>query len=1058
MLNKIIIAIGITIMLIPTVFGAQTNIIENFEQMHFDLTDNTKWVTAGDLNTEPVDGNFAVNLKDSQGFIARSNLMLLDSFTMSERVFIKDIKTEAVALSVSGKTGVIFSAATFKDGKIYSADNNAVGEYKAGQWITIKAEVIIDKAVVQNYTLYINGTISAKNVKIKGEAPFTAIKLLGGMQGYVDDFTINDNSFVKQTELPEGIGTSVLGAKFEDVKDSKYAEAVYVTTQLGIMKGTGDRVFEPYKEISRGELVAAITEAAKLNTYSSSDSVFSDVPPNYLYSKEIFCAAQAGIISVNSSLFNPDSVAEATQGIKMAVSALGYDSFAKAKGGYPVGYATMGMELKLYDEFPSSGIITRGDVAILIYNMLTADIALTSSYGKDVSYNTTHGRSLLTERFKLKEKRGVITGNYITTFSNPNVSLPRGNIQIDGEIYGVDNDLPSGLLGYAVEFYYYDDTSDKHIALVLPIRSKNVLKVVQGDLIQRFEGNTLYCYFDKNSNKIESIELNKNADIIYNRKVIIPDKLDSTLFLNLSGRVVLIDRDNDGIYDVVSIENYYDIVVSSVNEMQIVGKYGQLLDLSDTNSLYDVLKNGNPITLKSLLEWDVVTVLESKLESGKKYYELNVCRKSFNAKVTGYGYENGIEKVSLDNAFYTVSPQYLKDSTIRSKMPIGEYGTFYLNATGNVATFRQWNTQNGPPNYAYLIKAAAENANSLSENYQVKLFLPNGNIKIFSMAKNVKIDGITYKKTDIVKNNNIPTYQIIRYETNTNDEITLIDSSAVGQNEGDYSLKSVLNGSYTYSTNKDFYGFGRIDDKTLIFVVPDDVNKDDDNRYAMKNVSIFLADVTYSLSAYDRENIFAPLKVLLVKESIITTPAKPTYKSFVLSSVSNAVDSSGVDVVKLSGYEGNAYKQYIVGDDSILQVSNVPIRLNIGDVFRITLTQQGKIDSLERIINSDLSNIGSPLIYEANGTGVYYNGAPTSINRFAYGTITGINGSSISFVNKGDTTEYVHDLKTSGIVLVRANRDGKNDVIQCSINDLNVGDNIYFRRRYSAVFEVVIYR
>ena len=141
---------------------------------------------------------------------------------------------------------------------------------------------------------------------------------------------------------------------FKDINEYEWARgSIEKLYKLGIVNGTGDGMFEPGNNITREEFVKMIIGIAKMNLVFGDAKQFRDVNENDWYYKYVMCAYEAGIIK---------GIGE--------------------------------------NEFGAGLAITREDIAVIIYNTLTAcgknsvrtdelfvDDARISEYAQNAVYN-----------------------------------------------------------------------------------------------------------------------------------------------------------------------------------------------------------------------------------------------------------------------------------------------------------------------------------------------------------------------------------------------------------------------------------------------------------------------------------------------------------------------------------------------------------------------------------------------------------------------------------------------------------------------------------------------
>ena len=136
--------------------------------------------------------------------------------------------------------------------------------------------------------------------------------------------------------------TIVANAKFGDIlPDAPYEKEIEVIEGLGLMNGVSDSQFNPKGYISRAEFVKILTPftgVSDINTIGAR-SIFTDVPPNSEYAREITLAYDLGLVGGDGSgAFNPDRFVSYGEAVKMIIHISGHEDEAKSYGGYPAGY------------------------------------------------------------------------------------------------------------------------------------------------------------------------------------------------------------------------------------------------------------------------------------------------------------------------------------------------------------------------------------------------------------------------------------------------------------------------------------------------------------------------------------------------------------------------------------------------------------------------------------------------------------------------------------------------------------------------------------------------
>ena len=115
---------------------------------------------------------------------------------------------------------------------------------------------------------------------------------------------------------------------------------------------------------------------------------------------------------------------------------------------------------------------------------------------------------------------------------------------------------------------------------------------------------------------------------------------------NKSGRIVLLDTTKDGIYDIVFVSSYTNLVVEEVTaNNKIVDKYSAQTLKLDEDVEHKIMLGFNEIKLSDLKEYDVLSVYAS---ADKKLYNVVVTRNLVEGKIDAKD----------DKGFYINNKQY----------------------------------------------------------------------------------------------------------------------------------------------------------------------------------------------------------------------------------------------------------------------------------------------------------------------------------------------------------------------------------------------------------------
>ena len=209
------------------------------------------------------------------------------------------------------------------------------------------------------------------------------------------------------------------GAAFTDQDEIQNAEAVDMTSALGIIDGYEDGSFQPAENIERGEaakMISAMLNGGRDSVQETTESSYNDVlgSVDAWANKYIeYCTARGVVSGVGGDRFAPASNVTGTQLAKMLLVSLGYDS---VKEGYQdnamwsVNVNTDAVAAGLYagiETIDMSAPLSRDDAAQMIWNALQANtvVYLTDSTGAINIQDTT----LLDKVYGANTTTGILT-------------------------------------------------------------------------------------------------------------------------------------------------------------------------------------------------------------------------------------------------------------------------------------------------------------------------------------------------------------------------------------------------------------------------------------------------------------------------------------------------------------------------------------------------------------------------------------------------------------------------------------------------------------------------
>lgn len=502
------------------------------------------------------------------------------------------------------------------------------------------------------------------------------------------------------TEAPVAtVAPTTSGSSYDN--DSYYDKALSLCSALGIITGYEDGSVKPDSKVTRAEMASIVLRMLDLTSTSTYQNGFTDVTSSHWAADQIQTALEANIISgMGDGTFVPDGEVTYAQVCVMLVNAMNYQDDAEYYGGYPNGYIKVaGMsDLEITKNAPGAADVAsdRGVVIKMVYNALLGQYKEINGYENGAPTYKANG-TLAKAKFDVIDKKGVLTATSKTSVSSTDVQ--DGQIEIvsddDDEAKLFDCDL-TGLEDYLAQkiTYYYKENSGltPKVLAVTYDASKTTTFKADADDIQTVEG------FDTDGGKfkIEGVSKKKDcagASIVYNGKIISNSQLAelgesiNDLLLPEKGSIRLVDSDKDDVFDVVFVDSYETMVVSSATDERIVGKVADNDNFGDTKNLtiklddsedrtISVTKAGNEIRLRNLKKNDVATIRRSLDDT---VVDVVVTGESFT------GSASGISK-KVDKSYATINgTKYDVANVAVGDLVSGTQSTFYTDMFGRIA-------------------------------------------------------------------------------------------------------------------------------------------------------------------------------------------------------------------------------------------------------------------------------------------------------------------------------------------------------------------------------------
>ena len=798
-------------------------------------------------------------------------------------------------------------------------------------------------------------------------------------------------------------------------------KSVTELVKLGIINGYEDGTFRADNTITRGEVAKIIITFLKQEgvAFDTVPSGFSDVDDAGHWAKKyIKLAADQKIVNgYEDGTFRADNPVKYTEIVKMLVCTLGYGKIAEdrtsAGSAWYSGYMAIAAEKSILSGASVNNVednASRGTVAILVYNCLEVETAKTNSSGEII---INSGSNALNDFQGKEEITGVVTGVQQTGLTTTNTGLSSREISVlvgnQERVYQVSSGYDTmSILGHKITGYVEgpDDDGDYKITQISDKRTEIV--TVTPAQIENVTSGKLSYYPTETSTRASSVSFESDMTVIYN------GKYDSTFEVEefedvFSGNIQFICNDGDKDAEVAVVTSYETFVVSNVDKNtdppKVYSKYnaGELeipYEVRNINfSLTKTGSNAEPAALiKGLSEWDVINVIRSKEgASGKAVWNGIITSK----KVSGVVQESESEtRKKIGGKFYDYSESFKNYTGSKPEMALNDYVTIYLDHEGKIAAASASSTQTNIY-LAYLMTAAKQaGVNGVT---QVSLYGITGTTKqrTLNLASTVRIDGRTYSTSATSSEENPLTAlaaasalanegkeaagvagataysQLIRYTTNSKNEVDTIDTIAVNSSvsEDDLKLSSAYPNSEENPTLKYTSG-GRFENAsgTLVFTVNSstkvlELAYDDfmnlDKIYIRSYSAAFTDGASYRVDAFNMSETKAAKYVISYVGGDYGTASINDRSPMMISTNVSTIREGDENIDKASGYTfpGAAAIDDVTSESEGILKNEVAL----GDLFRYALSNN-KVVEVQKIL--DNGNHKPAIINPATGADI----------------------------------------------------------------------------------------
>ncbi len=791
---------------------------------------------------------------------------------------------------------------------------------------------------------------------------------------YIDDMQFFETGY----DVPMPKVSAAVEKKTETYVGADIDTALEALVGMGIFdESVLDKKDSP---VSRIDAAVALAKFMNVPSTGTKESKFTDLS-GVKNSGKINALAEMGVISGFGKSFYPNNDISYADIIKALAKILGYGIILEEKG-YIYTARELGLSTGVLD---TSGSISYSDFAKIILNAADANIMVSNTKNE---YSVSN-RKAMDKFMGIYKGKGIISATEYSDLYGTQVA-GKGNIIIDREHYKVTCDT-YGWEGKLIDYYYKLENDEKIIIHVGGLNSLSRCITIDYKDILNYSSNKYTYYNSKNRKTTAKVAGDKK--FIYNGKAPSSYNLNGVNDMIPSyGTVELIDNNNDGVYDIVRVENLDTYIVHAIDydDYKIYDEYEHAtksLDLSSCDKII-VEENGAVSKFENIAVGNVVSAAVSKDKSVAKLYVSKSSLEGLVGKTERVSSEitmsifDEIHKEGVSETF-KLHPFYKGTEKARTNQ-----GNFVGNNAVILFDYRGYavsvNFQVGSGwKWAYLIKAV-EIQEAGDYGLLFKIFTEdNKHLKCYP-AKIVRINGTPKEVNEIYAALGNGAAQMLRIQYNSNGEISQIMTAGSGEN----TMKKFTGSDSTYFSSLKSFGYKVALSSTSIpvFSVPSSVDGAQEYQFVYSTASSYLVnDKEYTFEAFSVDDNELDVECVVLKDR--ETRNTDSWNIGVIKDVCREADDDDEIYNKLtienssSKYTAKVYDGRVNLNNLEGVASGTGLSAEVGDVVIYQNDAQGMVNTMK-------------LLYKMNETtGTWYTSANPSANdgnayRFVAGKVT----------------------------------------------------------------------
>lgn len=746
--------------------------------------------------------------------------------------------------------------------------------------------------------------------------------------------------------------------------------------------------------------------------------------------------------------------------------------------------------LSLYKNYKATEGFTVGNLMVMIYNALTADLLQFETVSADghCTFKKDNTKTFLSDQKEIYVLKAVVTSVYYSSLYADGI-VEKNEIALNRKPYVTLNTVKSDMLGKNVTAYV--DTSLEDESLIYMYEYKTKTLAISGDDFLR--ASTDVIEYENDDDKKQFAKVADNSKVVFNKVYYgtYATAVANDIFKQ-NTEFLLVDNDEDGTYDVVCANLYSQRVVntSSATTGIITFKYDYPRIETDKNNVTFVAEfNGEEALQSDLKEWDVLSILEATSPDGEKYYYAYVSQNVENGAIE----EITDDKYVINGKSYPLTQEYkdfLTKNTTETKPVLGETSYFYLSFDKKLVA----SSTTSSYIFAYLMGVAKEKSSGISDNIQMKVYGFDSVASVLNLEKKVTLysgdteyfsgKSVTAQQAlDKLMTGSTPNTKLFAYKLNTKGNVTTIameyDGTSVQSGTVDYPI--VKNEEFDGKMNEEsrIYAWvvGKkylVSSSTKVMAVMKSGDRLDEESYDVRSYSSWGGD-TYmtnkNLAFYNTSGLYKPGIWIVYTDDKVATVSSVKLP-YVVTKAYYGVDSDGEQVRKLDLQRGNNTTTITIDDDTKMVIEdnnknfvNSPDNakdITVGDIVQYESTKGNKADVIRCLFR-----VSKPGSYRAQNSGSDP-GQYTTFGYLAitYGKVEKVDSTAMVLLIPGEngaddfyTPAFMNDYYGKAVVTI-IETDGTNvtKVLPADKSDILPEDSVVVRKQYNGVCDVFIIR